>query len=232
MSIPVSALLIHAPLRVSHRAVRAAGSRPVLVINLWLANQIAQDAVTARSTWLGRQAAAASQRDAPRRCSSPHPRHHPDAGRRSGPGRSDLAFGRLFVERTPLALADGVQIHRGRRCAGHPAEPWRARPPGGAWPGPTLITPVRGTARRSHRHGEGARLCRRGPIAWRAQREIRQLMNRPTHRPLAHPARRGAALAGSAGADPTSTYRGRWAISWVIVLGTLRRHRQMEESER
>ncbi|WP_153159983.1 diguanylate cyclase [Zoogloea sp. 1C4] len=221
MPIPVSTL-IGSPRRLITAIVMfAALDLSVLMINLWLANQIAQDAVAinlaGRQRMLSQQTTKALLLTT--RATTPNEVN-------AAAQEVDLAFG-LF-ERTLLAFADGGQTTGGddapvtlQAVEGEAAEVVaRAR---------TLITPVRGLLPAAATAQEGRAYTAAADYMVGNNREILALMNRLTTALEHDSVRRSRDLR----AIQTGAFVLALGNFLVIVLGMLRRHRQMEkESER
>ncbi|WP_298624806.1 diguanylate cyclase [uncultured Zoogloea sp.] len=221
MPIPVSTL-IGSPRRLITAIVMfVALDLSVLMINLWLANQIAQDAVAinlaGRQRMLSQQTTKALLLTT--RATTPNEVN-------AAAQEVDLAFG-LF-ERTLLAFADGGQTTGGddapvtlQAVEGEAAEVVaRAR---------TLITPVRGLLPAAATAQEGRAYTAAADYMVGNNREILALMNRLTTALEHDSVRRSRDLR----AIQTGAFVLALGNFLVIVLGMLRRHRQMEkESER
>ena len=221
MPIPVSTL-IGSPRRLITAIVMfVALDLSVLMINLWLANQIAQDAVAinlaGRQRMLSQQTTKALLLTT--RATTPNEVN-------AAAQEVDLAFG-LF-ERTLSAFADGGQTTGGddapvtlQAVEGEPAEVVaRAR---------TLITPVRGLLPAAATAQEGRAYTAAADYMVGNNREILALMNRLTTALEHDSVRRSRDLR----AIQTGAFVLALGNFLVIVLGMLRRHRQMEkESER
>ena len=221
MPIPVSTL-IGSPRRLITAIVMfVALDLSVLMINLWLANQIAQDAVAinlaGRQRMLSQQTTKAllltTRATTPNEVSA-------------AAQEVDLAFG-LF-ERTLSAFADGGQTTGGddapvtlQAVEGEAAEVVaRAR---------KLITPVRGLLPAASTAQEGRAYTAAADYMVGNNREILALMNRLTTALEHDSVRRSRDLR----AIQTGAFVLALGNFLVIVLGMLRRHRQMEkESER
>ena len=221
MPIPVSTL-IGSPRRLITAIVMfVALDLSVLMINLWLANQIAQDAVAinlaGRQRMLSQQTTKALLLTT--RATTPNEVN-------AAAQEVDLAFG-LF-ERTLSAFADGGQTTGGddapvtlQAVEGEAAEVVaRAR---------TLITPVRGLLPAAATAQEGRAYTAAADYMVGNNREILALMNRLTTALEHDSVRRSRDLR----AIQTGAFVLALGNFLVIVLGMLRRHRQMEkESER
>ena len=221
MPIPVSAL-IGSPRRLITAIVMfVALDLSVLMINLWLANQIAQDAVAinlaGRQRMLSQQTTKALLLTT--RATTPNEVN-------AAAQEVDLAFG-LF-ERTLSAFADGGQTTGGddapvtlQAVEGEAAEVVaRAR---------KLITPLRGYLPAASTAQEGRAYTAAADYMVGNNREILALMNRLTTALEHDSVRRSRDLR----AIQTGAFVLALGNFLVIVLGMLRRHRQMEkESER
>jgi len=221
MPIPVSAL-IGSPRRLITAIVMfVVLDLSVLMINLWLANRIAQDAVALNLAGRQRMLSQQTTKALLLTTRATNPQDVNAAAQ-----EVDLAFG-LF-ERTLSAFADGGQTTGGddapvilQAVEGEAAEVVaRAR---------KLITPVRGLLPAASTAQEGRAYTAAADYMVGNNREILALMNRLTTALEHDSVRRSRDLR----AIQTGAFVLALGNFLVIVLGMLRRHRQMEkESER